>query len=88
MCWGVFFSLVILHYINFTDTDAKKRAVGDCVYYAVLIAWLVGTIVHYAFSRSWYFYKQICSFSKLITTKRYLLTLYYNSSKTKDRDDH
>jgi len=52
MCWGVFFSLGILHYINFTDTDAKKRAVGDCIYYAVLIAWFIGAMVHYAFTRN------------------------------------
>ena len=52
MCWGVFFSLGILHYINFTDTDAKKRAVGDCIYYAVLITWFIVTMVHYAFTRT------------------------------------
>lgn len=49
MCWGVFFCLAILHYLNFKDTDAKKRAVGDCVFYAILLAWFVGTLVHYGF---------------------------------------
>ena len=49
MCWGVFFSLGILHYLNFKDTDAKKRAIGDCIFYAILVAWIVGTVVHYGF---------------------------------------
>jgi hypothetical protein len=52
MCWGVFFCLAGLHFLNFTDTDANKRAIGDCVYYAVLIAWFVGGVVDYAFTSS------------------------------------
>jgi hypothetical protein len=49
MCWGVFFSLGFLHYLNFKDTDAKKRAIGDTIFYAILVGWIVGTIVHYGF---------------------------------------
>ena len=49
MCWGVFFSLGILHYLNFKDTDAKKRSLADCIFYAILSAWLVGSVVHYGF---------------------------------------
>jgi hypothetical protein len=41
--------VAILHYLNFKDTDAKKRALGDIIFYAVLVAWLVGTVVHYIF---------------------------------------
>jgi formate-dependent nitrite reductase membrane component NrfD len=49
MCWGVFFCIAVLHYLNFTDTDAKKRALGDCIFYAVLLAWFIGGMVNYAF---------------------------------------
>lgn len=48
MSWGVFLMLAFLHYLNFKDTDAKKRAIADCVYHALLIVWFVGMIVDYA----------------------------------------
>jgi hypothetical protein len=49
MCWGVFISLAALHFLNFKDTDAKKRALADTIYYAILLGWFVGSLVHYAF---------------------------------------
>jgi amino acid transporter len=48
MSWGIFLMIVFLHYLNFKDTDAKKRALADCVYYGLLVIWLVGVIVDYA----------------------------------------
>lgn len=48
MSWAVFLMLAFLHYLNFKDTDAKKRAIADCVYHALLIVWFVGMIVDYA----------------------------------------
>ena len=48
MGWGMFLCLCFLHYLNFKDTDAKKRAVADCVYYGMLVGWYVGTIIHYS----------------------------------------
>ena len=48
MSWAILIMLAFLHYLNFKDTDAKKRALADCVYYALLIVWLVGVIVNYA----------------------------------------
>lgn len=50
MSWAIFLMIAFLHYLNFKDTDAKKRAIADCVYYALLIAWFVGVIVGYAVS--------------------------------------
>ena len=49
MCWGVFFCIAVLHFLNFTDTEAKQRALGDCIFYAVLLAWFVGGVVDYGF---------------------------------------
>lgn len=48
LAWAVWLCLVVLHYLNFKDTEAKKRAVADIVYYALLIAWYVGVLVNYA----------------------------------------
>jgi amino acid transporter len=48
MSWGIFLMIAFLHYLNFKDTDAKKRAIADCIYYALLIVWFVGVIVDYA----------------------------------------
>lgn len=48
MSWGIFLMLAFLHYLNFKDTDAKKRAIADCAYYVLLIIWFVGMIVDYA----------------------------------------
>lgn len=48
MSWGIFLMVSFLHYLNFKDTDAKKRAIADCAYYALLIVWFVGVIVNYA----------------------------------------
>jgi hypothetical protein len=50
MSWGIFLMILFLHYLNFKDTDAKKRAMADCIYYALLVAWFVGGIVDYAFA--------------------------------------
>lgn len=51
MSWGIFFAIAILHYLNFKDTDAKKRAIGDCIFYVLLIVWFIGLIIHYAFTK-------------------------------------
>lgn len=51
MSWGILLMIIFLHYLNFKDTDAKKRALADCGYYALLIVWLVGVIVDYAIAR-------------------------------------
>jgi hypothetical protein len=48
MSWGILIMLAFLHYLNFKDTDAKKRVIADCIYYALLVVWLVGVIVNYA----------------------------------------
>jgi len=50
MSWGIFLTIAVLHYLNFKDTDAKKRAIADCIYYAMLVGWYIGMIVHYAFA--------------------------------------
>lgn len=51
MSWGILLMIIFLHYLNFKDTDAKKRALADCGYYALLVVWLVGVIVDYAIAR-------------------------------------
>jgi len=44
----MFFSLVLMHYLNFKDTDAKKRAGADIIFYVLMAIWYVGIIGHYA----------------------------------------
>lgn len=48
LCWGILLCIIVLHYLNFKDTDAKKRAIADFIYYGLLIAWYIGVIVNYA----------------------------------------
>ena len=48
MAWAVWLCLAVLHYLNFKDTEAKKRAVGDLIFYGLMVAWWVGVLVNYA----------------------------------------
>jgi amino acid transporter len=52
MCWAIFLIIILLHYLNFKDTDAKKRAIADITYYVLLITWYVGIIAHYGATNS------------------------------------
>ena len=48
MSWLLFMAIATLHYLNLKDTEAKKRAIADCLYYALLVIWFAGVIVDYA----------------------------------------
>lgn len=47
--WLIFACICLLHYMNFRDTEAKKRAIVDCMFYGTIVIWYVGVIVHYGF---------------------------------------